>query len=84
MHHCVFRSYATNIAKGEYKIIYLRKKKDEAYITVGIKRDGTIEQARRESDKPISSEDALALKAWAKSREGQVRLAKYVSGCPNV
>lgn len=84
MHHCVFRCYATNIAKGEYKIIYLRKKKDEAYITVGIKRDGTIEQARRESDKPISSEDTLALKAWAKSREGQVRLAKYVSGCPNV
>ena len=74
MNHCVFRSYATEIANGEYTVLYLRSaaNPDRALVTIGITRDGRINQTYSKDDNYISEEQAAAIAEWAKSKAGLV------------
>ena len=74
MGHCVFRSYANKIAGGEYTVMYLRLKKnpDESLVTIGITKDGRINQTYGKNDCQISVEEAMAVAQWAKAKSGFV------------
>lgn len=74
MSHCVFRSYANKIADGEYTVMYLRLKDrpDESLVTIGITKDGRVNQTYGKNDDQISVEEAMAVAQWAKAKSGFV------------
>lgn len=74
MNHCVFRSYANKIVDGEYTVMYLRLKEspDESLVTIGITKDGRINQTYGKNDDQISVEEAMAIAQWAKAKTGFV------------
>lgn len=74
MSHCVFRSYANKIADGEYTVMYLRLKDrpDESLVTIGITKDGRINQTYGKNDEQINVEEAMAVAQWAKAKSGFV------------
>ena len=74
MKHCVFRSYASDIAEGRYTVVFLRTKRDPAvpWVTIGINRNGRINQTYTEHDRPITEMQAQVIARWAKSKEGLV------------
>ena len=74
MEHCVFRSYADQIANGSYTVMYLRKKDapEESLVTIGITKDGRINQTFGKNDCTINSEEAMAIAEWAQAKCGLV------------
>lgn len=74
MDHCVYRSYANDIAEGKYTVLYLRRKMrpEESLVTIGITREGRINQTFTFHDHSIDEQQAQAIVEWAKSKKGLV------------
>lgn len=74
MDHCVYNAYSKDIANGEYTVVYLRSKTspEDGLVTIGIDERGRINQTYTFHDRGISKEQAAAIVAWAKSKEGLV------------
>lgn len=74
MDHCVYRSYAGQIANGEYTVMYLRLKDDpeKSLVTIGIDRKGRINQTFGLHDSQITKEQAEAILEWANAKKGLV------------
>lgn len=71
MHHCVYRQYANEIANGTYTVLYLRlrEKPEESLVTIGITKEGRINQTYAIDDRPINTEQAAAIVEWAVSKK---------------
>ena len=71
MHHCVYRQYANEIANGTYTVLYLRlrEKPEESLVTIGITKEGRINQTYTVNDRTISTEQAAAIVEWAVSKQ---------------
>ena len=74
MRHCVYRSYAGQISGGTYTVLYLRlaDSLDESLVTIGITKEGRINQTFGVDDKEITKEQAEAIAEWAAQRRGMV------------
>ena len=74
MRHCVYRSYAGQIAGGTYTVLYLRlaKATEQSLVTIGITNEGRINQTFGVDDTEITKEQAEAIVEWATQREGMV------------
>lgn len=74
MGHCVYRSYAGQIANGEYTVMYLRLKDEpeKSLVTIGIDRKGRINQTFGLHDSQITREQAEAILEWANAKKGLV------------
>ena len=74
MRHCVYRSYAGQIAEGTYTVLYLRlaKAPEQSLVTIGITNEGRINQTFGVDDSEITKEQAEAIVEWATQREGMV------------
>ena len=74
LNHCVYRSYANEIASGSYTVLYLRSAihPDDPMVTIGINADGRINQTYRLDDQGITLEQAQAIAEWATLRKGMV------------
>jgi len=74
MNHCVFRSYAGQIAEGKYTVLYLRyaTATDRSLVTIGITNEGRINQTYGLNDSAITKEQAEAIVEWAIQRTGLV------------
>ena len=74
MRHCVYRSYAGQIAEGTYTVLYLRlaKAPEQSLVTIGITNEGRINQTFGVDDTEITKEQAEAIVEWATQREGMV------------
>ena len=74
MRHCVYRSYAGQIAEGTYTVLYLRSAKapEQSLVTIGITNEGRINQTFGVDDSEITKEQAEAIVEWATQREGMV------------
>lgn len=74
LNHCVYRSYANEIASGSYTVLYLRSAvhPDDPMVTIGINADGRINQTYRLDDQGITPEQAQAIAEWATLRKGMV------------
>ena len=74
MRHCVYRSYAGQIAEGTYTVLYLRlaKAPEQSLVTIGITNEGRINQTFGVDDTEITKEQAEAIVEWAAQREGMV------------
>ena len=74
MRHCVYRSYAGQIAGGTYTVLYLRSAKapEQSLVTIGITNEGRINQTFGVDDTEITKEQAEAIVEWATQREGMV------------
>ena len=74
MRHCVYRSYAGQIAGGTYTVLYLRSAKapEQSLVTIGITNEGRINQTFGADDSEITKEQAEAIVEWATQREGMV------------
>lgn len=82
-HHCVFRSYATDLVNGKYTVLYLRDANNptRSLVTIGINAEGRINQTYGYYNRQITKEEAMAIIAWAKTQEGRVTFATD-SGTP--
>jgi len=74
MKHCVFRSYASRIAEGSYTVVFLRQKSNPTtpFVTIGINKEGRINQTYAEHDRPILEDQAQIIAKWARSKKGLV------------
>lgn len=74
MRHCVYRSYAGQIAEGTYTVLYLRSADDpdQSLVTIGITKEGRINQTFGVDDNDVTREQAEAIAEWAKQRKGMV------------
>ena len=74
MDHCVYRSYANQIADGSYTVVYLRKaaRPEQVLVTIGINNEGRINQTFGMHDSAITTEEAKAIAEWAKTKQGLV------------
>lgn len=74
MRHCVYRSYAGQIAGGTYTVLYLRSAEapERSLVTIGITNEGRINQTFGVDDREITKEQAEAIVEWATQREGMV------------
>ena len=74
MRHCVYRSYAGQIAEGTYTVLYLRSadNPEQSLVTIGITNEGRINQTFGVDDKEITREQAEAIAEWAMQRKGMV------------
>ena len=74
MRHCVYRSYAGQIAGGTYTVLYLRSAEapEQSLVTIGITNEGRINQTFGVDDTEITKEQAEAIVEWATQREGMV------------
>ena len=65
-HHCLFDAYQTRLAHGEYAVVFMRhKNKPEApVVTIGITKDGVVNQTYGYRDSQISVEQAYAINEW--------------------
>ena len=74
MRHCVYRSYAGQIAGGTYTVLYLRSAEapERSLVTIGITNEGRINQTFGVDDREITKEQAEAIVEWATQRAGMV------------
>lgn len=74
MRHCVYRSYAGQITQGTYTVLYLRlaSNPEDSLVTIGITKEGRINQTFGEDDMEITREQAEAIAEWASQRKGMV------------
>lgn len=72
--HCLFRCYTNRIIEGSYTALWLRTAENPeiSVITVGITKEGRIEQTRGWNDRDATPKEARAIAAWAVSKKGMV------------
>lgn len=64
--NCVFNSYTNKLAKGEYTVVLMRRRDDpsSSYVTIGINKNGVIDQTYGYRDSSIDRCAAKAILAW--------------------
>ncbi|NBP16886.1 hypothetical protein EBU95_21310, partial [bacterium] len=75
LNHCV-ASYIEGVVNGEYAILFLRSNEEleKSMVTVQVK-DGRVLQARGQSNRPTSEEEAKFLEKFVESLNKQKELA---------
>ena len=66
--NCVFNSYQKKLADGEYTVVLMRERNnpEKSFVTIGINKNGVVDQTYGYRDTQISSDAAANIKAWMK------------------
>ena len=82
--NCVFGSYLSKLANGEYTIVLMRKRDepDSSLVTIGINKNLTIDQTYMAHNHPIEAEHGQAIKAWLAKVLSRGKGALKMSGHP--
>lgn len=84
--NCLFGSYLSRLANGEYYVVCMRRKNspDDSVVSIGINRNYVVDQTYATRDCPINREQGEAIRRWVAEVSpkfgGKLRLAPHPAG----
>lgn len=82
--NCVFRAYQRKLASGEYTVVLMRERDnpDKSYVTIGINKNGVVDQTYGYGDSQIEPVAAVGIRAWMRKVNSRGKGSIRFSGNP--
>jgi hypothetical protein len=84
--NCLFGSYLSRLANGEYYVVCMRRRgyPDDSVVSIGINRNYVVDQTYATRDCPITREQGEAIRRWVAEVSpkfgGKLKLAPHPAG----